>query len=341
MAATPVSGRVASTFAQLRQPTMEQRTIEELIRRTSIEFSDESERRRFIASMLETLRRRCGPTLIPHPNESLALSMMSPKTAALAYDKVYRLPILVDPVPEEVGFYGGTLPEMVYCAFTLFIEASREVGFTIEGFGDTVPSAGEQSVNERRSLSTLTSDLASAIGRPPTIFYRTHQARETDFGVGAESMLMAAIRDIALVDESSLSWKQILEFRRDAEARTKYRRIVRWLDKELCSAEPAAVMDMIALRFDDYEWAIRKHGISTSLGVVSTLIDPKVIGAATAIAATTSVVGTTLWGALAGASIVVGKAVLTFGTTHIAELDRRRGSNYEVAYIHELRRDLA
>ena len=319
---------------------MEKRIAEELTRRSSIEFADDSERRSFIDSIAATLRNRCGPPVIPQANDSLALSVMSPKTAALAYDRVYRLPIMIEPVPEEVGFYGGTLPELVYCATALFIMCADEAGFSIDGVGDTTPSPNEARANERRSLLALTSDMAATLGRSPTIFYHNQQARDADFRPGAESVLMAAIRDIALVDESSLSWQQILDFRHDTEARTKYRRIVRWLDSELRSAEPTAMMDIIALRLDDYEWALRKHGISTSLGVVSTMIDPKVIGAASAVAATTSLAGTALWGALAGASIVVGKAVLTFGTSHIAELDRRRGSNYEVAYIHELRRAL-
>jgi len=43
----------------------------------------------------------------------------------------------------------------------------------------------------------------------------------------------AAITDLDLVEETELSWDQVLEFRRDSDARLKYRRLVRWLDSEL------------------------------------------------------------------------------------------------------------
>jgi hypothetical protein len=55
----------------------------------------------FVAKMARTLQRRCGSVLMPEPGDSLAISIMRPKTAALAYDKVYRIPFLKEPVPPQ------------------------------------------------------------------------------------------------------------------------------------------------------------------------------------------------------------------------------------------------
>ncbi|MGA2028490.1 MAG: hypothetical protein ABSG87_00240 [Verrucomicrobiota bacterium] len=43
---------------------------------------------------------------------------------------------------------------------------------------------------------------------------------------------------------------------------------------------------------------------------------------------------------LAGASLVLGRAIVNFGTARIDGLDERRKENYEVAYVHEIQKQL-
>lgn len=85
----------------------------------------------FIAKMARTIQTRCGSALMPEPGDSLALSIMRPKTAALAYDKVYRIPILKDPVPPEVAFYGASPGEIAWAAVKLFWFAASEAGIVL------------------------------------------------------------------------------------------------------------------------------------------------------------------------------------------------------------------
>jgi hypothetical protein len=152
--------------------------------------------------------------------------------------------------------------------------------------------------------------------------------------------LTAAISNIAMVDEKSLDWNQVIEFRKDADTRMKYRRLVRWIDNELKEKKPEEIEDLIALRLDDYQWALKKHGVKLSLGTLSCLLDPKFLGAVSATVAAAGFAGGGLWAALAGASLTVGQAVVTFGTQLVDTLDERRKDNYEVAYVHQLQKRL-
>ena len=73
----------------------------------------------FVSEYARTIEKRCGKPIMPGPRDSLALSVMKPKTAALAYEKVYRIPFLTDPVPSEVAFFGASPGEIASAAVTM------------------------------------------------------------------------------------------------------------------------------------------------------------------------------------------------------------------------------
>jgi len=141
-----------------------------------------------------------------------------------------------------------------------------------------------------------------------------------------------------LVDEDSLTWEQVQEFRKDTEARAKYKRLVRWIDEELKTKSPAAVQDLIAIRLDDYEWSIKKHGMKTKLGALSCVLDPKFLVAASTVVGASTLAGGELWAALSAATVTIGGAAVSFGKACIDALDERRKENYEVAYIHDIKK---
>ncbi|MCP3998852.1 MAG: hypothetical protein GY722_27840 [bacterium] len=166
------------------------------------------------------------------------------------------------------------------------------------------------------------------------------ESQEQEYRPGTHQVLAAALSDLQIVDESQLSWEQVLEFRRDSDARLKYRRLMRWIDSQLNEYSPCEIEERFALKLDDYEWALRKHGIKSALGTVSCLIDPKFLASVSAAVAGTAVAAGGLWAALTGLTLVAGKAVATFGTAAIDAADERRGSNYEIAYAHEIKKRL-
>jgi hypothetical protein len=264
---------------------------------------------------------------------------MTPKTAALAFDRVYRIPALIDPVPEALGFYCATLPELVFWTEALFISTLQGLDWgkeRVEGYLPNNLTPQQKANNEVETMRFLCSQFQGQIGVTPAIFYHSRQNMEKEFPAGASVVLQATISSIAIVDEESLQWDQVLEFRRDADVRKKYRRLVRWIDGELKTRPPREIEDLIAVRLDDYAWALKKHGIKASLGAISCLLDPKFLGATSAAVAATAVAADGLWAAVAAAGLTVGRAAVSFGTTLIDGLDERRQENYEVAYLYEM-----
>src|SRR5262249_21489713 len=124
------------------------------------------------------------------------------------------------------------------------------------------------------TLRKLAEGIALKFKRTPTILYPSSDVYQGEFPIGSQEVLMAAITNIALVDEKNLQWRQVLEFRKDSEARNKYRRFIRWINLELRSSSPDEVKDLIATRLEDYEWALKKHGIKNTLGTLSCILDP-------------------------------------------------------------------
>ncbi len=287
-----------------------------------------------VTRIAEVVKRRGGRPILPRQDESLAVSTMRPKTAALAFDRVLRLPGSIDPMPEEIGFYCATLPEMITWVFLLMHISLISSGVDIP---DLAPLPGTDiAANEERSLRELCSELEPIMGSTPTIFYESASRRDREFPYGAKEILVAAISDCSLVDESALSWGQVLDFRRDAEARKKYRRLVRWIDTEIAARSPQETRDLIAIRLDDYGWAMKKHGLQAAIGSLSSILDPRFLGGISATVAASAVAGGPTWAAIAGTGISVGRVLLTLGTAYVDGIDERRKTNYEVAYLYDV-----
>lgn len=269
--------------------------------------------------------------IIPRPGESLAITEKQPKAAALAFDRVYRIPVLNEPVPEEIGFFGATDTEIQAFMVPLVLLALGP-NFEIRPVEGTPPD------DPIDSLRWLASEVGPAVHCEPTPLYPSQDLMNADFPKGARQVLAAAISNIALADESALEWAQVMEFRRDKAARQKYRRLVRWLDTELQAKDPSQVVSHMEQRLEDYEWALKKHGITTAIGVLSCLIDPKFLGtSAAAVAAVTAGAGG-IWGALAGTTLAIGRSLATFGTTYLANADDLRQRRGELAYVHDIRK---
>jgi hypothetical protein len=312
---------------------MEREIVRTVLATLGIVFPDHE---KFVASLAEIVRERAGQPLLPKPGESLALSVMRPKTAALAFDRVWRLPGATDPMPEELGFYCATVPEIAGWAYVLLGSCASNAGIDVPDF--SAKPAIDIAANETDSLRLLCSEFGTTLGTTPTIFYEHSVRQRHDFPDGPCEILVAAISDCIVVDENALNWDQVLEFRRDADARAKYRRLVRWIDTELKTRSPGEIEDLLAIRLDDYQWAIKKHGLKALMGSLSCLLDPKFLGGVSAAVAATAVAGGAGWAALAGASLSVGRALLSFGTAYVDGVDERRKENYEIAYLYEVQR---
>jgi len=134
---------------------------------------------RLSQGLAEVIKERLGKPILPKRGESLAVSVLTPKTAALAFDRVYRIPIIApEPVPEKVGFYCATPPEMGLWAAGLATLAAEEVGIEIVRRDIGEKSAAEE---EEKSLRFLVSQFSKDLGVAPTLFYHAAASCQREF----------------------------------------------------------------------------------------------------------------------------------------------------------------
>lgn len=285
--------------------------------------------------LAEELKEFSHKVTLPQSGESLAISLLTPKIAALAHDRVLQLYPLAFGMPKEIVAYCGTLFEefFYYGSLLTHIAERRKVL-------PPPPLMEDHDIQLRAgfALRSISSEIYNTFGLNSTIYYDTRADYTADYPSGPQQVLTTALENIAMVEESSLSWEQVLEFRQDIESRAKYRRLVRWIDNELKTKSPSEILDIIAIRLDDYQWGLKKHGVKTVLGSLSCVLDPKFLASAAAVVGASTLAGGELWAALSTTTLTVGRAALSFGKSYIDSLDERRKDNYEVAYIHDIKK---
>ena len=291
------------------------------------DYSSTADAKRAHSQLHDYVRARMGVAALPTGTESFAISVGKPKTAALCFDRVYAAPIVMEPTPADVGFYGATAAEIYLWA---------QIRFQLEGFltrspGDQLPVAEEEVLSpaeEGRRTTEFVDGLVSeyysrAYGTHPTIVFSSRRARNAGLQRGAARSLALALEGIGVVDEERLDWEQVSEFRRDDSSRIKYRRLMRWFDERSDLTE-SQLEDEIAVRLDDYEWAIKKHGLKLVAGSINALLDPKFLTSAAAVTAGASVLAGGMAGAGVGLTVGIGKAIASITTEAVDVLDDRR-----------------
>ncbi|MFN8581365.1 MAG: hypothetical protein U0163_10365 [Gemmatimonadaceae bacterium] len=156
------------------------------------------------------------------------------------------------------------------------------------------------------------------------------------FSEGEQRAYEGALSNIPLVLAESAPWDQILAFRADAEAVSKYRDLRLWLRSGLKAESVQHAADIIGQKVDDYRWAIKRHGLQTTLGAFKTIFDwkeSKLSLAATGLAAAT---GGPMWAALAGGLSVAVQIGAWIAERRLDARDVSRGTNREVAILYDM-----
>jgi len=156
------------------------------------------------------------------------------------------------------------------------------------------------------------------------------------FSEGEQRAYEGALSNIPLVLAESAAWDQILAFRADADAVAKYRDLRLWLRSGLKAESVQHAADIIGQKVDDYRWAIKRHGLQTSLGAFKTIFDwkeSKLSLAATGLAAAT---GGPMWAALAGGLSVAVQIGAWVAERRLDARDVSRGANREVAILYDM-----
>lgn len=109
------------------------------------------------------------------------------------------------------------------------------------------------------------------------------------------------ISEIGLVDTTDASWEQILELKKDIDARRKLRDLRLLLFDEFEGKTKAYIIDSIDRKLEEHELACKKHGLNLVTSSVSMLIDSKSLIGISTIAAAGVMSGQ--WGLVTAAAI--------------------------------------
>lgn len=287
--------------------------------------------------------------LLPRPGETSAVAIFNAKTAALCYDRVWRLGAW-DNLDErraasDIIFHGTTRWEIeLACSLTLSFMMGR---FKRENPQDSAPDPA-------RSIDRLTNLLdeggiigGDSIARTTSMYLRDehqvtavpmfHFARTRDevYKPGAVSTLTTLLSNVSVVDEDALSWEQVHDFRRDTRSRANFRRLVHWLDREMVGKPLSYIEDEVGVRLDAYDRAMKAHGVRTVIGSLSALLEKDFLLAGTAVTSAAAAFGGGLAALVAGASVAIGQVSLHVANALLDAETARETAAGEIAFVVE------
>lgn len=293
-----------------------------------------------LAGAMSDLLRSFEYEIIPEPGETSAVTLTMPKTAALCYDRVWA-GVRYD-IPDDIGFRGITSEEMYFRLQAIVLDAlstsrsdtnpalSPHTQLVIADILRAV-SPGESDLSLSKATQHITRAIAECVASQYDVsavpLYESRAARESEYRSGDRSVLVATLSNVALVDENAITWEQVSELRRDAGMLRKFRRLAHWLDAEMVGKSLTFVQDEIAIRLDDYEAAIKKHGLMTTVGTLEAVLDSKALIGGSAAVASLSYAADLKWALLGGGIVLASSAhcrlrvhsstALKFGVLHI------------------------
>jgi hypothetical protein len=197
----------------------------------------------------------------------------------------------------------------------------------------TTPTGFRTTVHRNRALRTIVK-LYEQQGVELTPVYHDpteYDALQPDFQQTQEG-IEVSLDFVPVAVEDNLSWEQVLDFRRDSEARKKLKRMRRWFTLELQDKSEAEIRATLEEKLDDYSWALRKHGIQTTVGGFTSFL------AAAAAPTTLSLLAASPLVVTGGGIALAAGAVAWLANKQVERTELHRS---EIAYLHEVRKLVA
>jgi hypothetical protein len=86
------------------------------------------------------------------------------------------------------------------------------------------------------------------------------------------NVLEVCIKNIPSIIEEQLHWQQVLEVRQDKKSFDSIKRIKKWLNAEFAGKSESEIIESLERNIEDYSISIKKHGIITMTGSISSLL---------------------------------------------------------------------
>lgn len=98
------------------------------------------------------------------------------------------------------------------------------------------------------------------------------------------------------------------------------------------------IEDEISIKLEDYEQALKKHGIKTVIGTVEEALDGKYLLGASGVAGSLTLAGQPLLGILAAGILIGGRVGVKLIQTKLDFDDVERGPNSEISWVYEAKK---
>jgi hypothetical protein len=302
---------------------------------------------------------------LPKRGESAAISDI-PKLAALCYDRVYGTVESEDDkdyIPDSIRFSGATETELQAKAVIDYGDAifswmkseliRENMKESVDKLRKDVPvNAAIYAIKMMRDCYSnrfntdellmlfqkrIAKDFARAYEIPVVPIFQHSGISDFLYFGGEREAVWMTLHNIHIPDEKLLEWSQILEFRKDEDAKRKYRKLLYWLDKEMIGKSQSFVEESISINLEEYEIAMKKHGLKTIVATVEQALDGRIItGASSAVGALT-LSGYPIFGILAGAGLIIGKIAVQLAKAKISFDDVEIGMHSEISWIYKLK----
>jgi hypothetical protein len=298
----------------LNQPALTRDAIENLVKHTATIIDD-----------------RFGVPILPLDGQTVGVALDNPKTAALFFDRVWSMPGIQSQPPASIHVYGATPYEMwIVALFALAPDAPLDIVAKLFPENPTATATPTSRLAAR--------DIAHALvaGRQVSAVpvYSNVQARGEEYQAGKHEVLVAALANLQIPDESALTWDQVIQFRQDPEAKASYRRLVHWADKELVGKSTRFIEDEMAVRLEAYDQSLRAHGIKTWFGVLEAMLEPNFLVGTGAIVGSLAFGGSLPAAEVTGAILFGGKIACKLARSALDIHAAKYGS--EIAFVHEV-----
>jgi hypothetical protein len=270
---------------------------------------------------------------LPHPGETCAIAGSDLwKTTALLFDRVF----VATPTTNGVEIGEVDIPaELTFGTRGISDDARLRLEFWLgkqPKYWPHLSPADVRAVVERTLVVTC---QEHGIDSTPT--FMTDAVLDVAYPTGKAIAYQAALRNIPVVDEAQVTWQQVLEFRADRNAVAKYRALRVWLRAGLRATTVQEAVDIIASRLDQYEWALKKHGLRTTSGLIELLVGPKSLSLVTATVGLSAVIGGPIFAALAGGLVVTAGVTAALLERKIEREALAREEFADIALLHEAR----
>jgi len=214
--------------------------------------------------------------------------------------------------------------------------------FETNYLGEALSRVGPAAALDRNRVSDemrrIMAEKCQAAGYNVVPIYDSESSFRSEFKTGEHVTYQAAFANIPVVSPNDVTFEQVMEFRKDPDARRKYRDLRLWLQDGIEADSIEHASQIIEQRLDDYKWAIRKHGLNSVLGTISEIINWKNASAAGAIGIAATHMGNEMWGAIAAGLTVGVQASVLLAKKLVDREDVRRGAHCEVAFIYDVQK---